>query len=66
MHSLNLDTQMDRLRRAVYDRRRGIGILAAVATGSYFICSYLSSKLSEIQDQAERDRVAKERCASRI
>ncbi|TIB48742.1 hypothetical protein E3P81_01113 [Wallemia ichthyophaga] len=51
---------MEKLRKAVYDRRRGIGILAAVATGSYFICSYLSSKLSEIQDQADRDRVAKQ------
>lgn len=51
---------MYRLRKAIYDRRRGIGITAAVAAGTYFICQYLSSKLTEIQDQNERDRVARE------
>ncbi|TIC54288.1 hypothetical protein E3Q04_02769 [Wallemia mellicola] len=51
---------MERIRKALYDKRRGIGIAAAVATGTYFICQYLSSKLSEIQDQSERDRTARD------
>lgn len=51
---------MERFRKVLYDKRRGIGIAAAVATGTYFICQYLSSKLSEIQDQSERDRTARD------